>query len=121
MVYHRFRLSYFGLKNIKNLLCRIFGHRLNENPAHHWCERCGLEYGECYKPLDYWTASGISQTEEADKKSSIHFAQWTVQAYPFPDTKIIEGLPIVARSDKFGNKYTYEDLYKIYHQTPKSK
>ena len=51
MTYHKYR---FGLReNIKVFLCRTFGHRLNENPAHHWCERCKLYYGECYYPEDW--------------------------------------------------------------------
>ncbi len=129
MVYHRFRLSYFGIKNINNIVCKLFGHRLNENPAHHWCERCGLEYGECYKPLDYWTATGIIKTEEAEKQAAIRFAKWTVLAYPFADTKLIplkhkdadELTPIDARSDKFGNKFTYDELYDLYINKPKNK
>jgi hypothetical protein len=52
MNYHKYR---FGLKeNIKVLLCKIFGHRLNENPTHFWCERCGLSYESCYHPRKYF-------------------------------------------------------------------
>jgi hypothetical protein len=61
MQYHKFR---FGLKgNIKVFICRIFGHRINENPAYHWCERCGLAYEECYWPKDYFTESGLIKSE----------------------------------------------------------
>lgn len=57
MIYHRYR---FGiLKNIKVWFCRTFGHQINDNPSHHWCERCGLAYEECYFPLDYFFESGI--------------------------------------------------------------
>lgn len=52
MKYHKLR---FGLKkNLKVLICRIFGHRLNENPENHWCERCGLAYEECYFPKKWY-------------------------------------------------------------------
>ena len=52
MKYHKLR---FGLKkNIKIIVCRIFGHRINKNPKHEWCERCGLAYEECYYPLKYY-------------------------------------------------------------------
>jgi hypothetical protein len=40
-------------------MCRLFGHRLNNDPGHHWCGRCGLAYEEIYYPQDYWTKSGI--------------------------------------------------------------
>lgn len=59
MIYHKFR---FGFKaNFKVLICRIFGHRINENPAHHWCERCGLAYEEAYHGIGegYWMESGV--------------------------------------------------------------
>lgn len=57
MKYHGLR---FGIwKNVKVLFCRAFGHRINENPANHWCERCNLAYEECYYPLDWWVESGI--------------------------------------------------------------
>ena len=62
MKYHKYR---FGLKsNIKNFICRIFGHRLNENPKFHWCGRCGLAYEECYYPDDFWVDSGIVKVPE---------------------------------------------------------
>ncbi len=58
MVHHRFR---FGLKgNFKVLLCRFFGHRINNKPNHHWCERCGLAYEECYHPDDWHGKSGTN-------------------------------------------------------------
>lgn len=51
MIYHKYR---FGLKgNFKVWLCRRFGHRLNENPDHDWCERCSLAYSECYHPINW--------------------------------------------------------------------
>lgn len=65
MKYHRFR---FGIKgNIKVLICRTFGHRINENPANHWCERCGLAYEECYHHTDYYIESGIIKLNEEEK------------------------------------------------------
>lgn len=65
MKYHRlWQWRRFGLiGNIKIIICRIVGHRLNENPAHGWCERCGLAYEECYRPLDYFIESGIVKSE----------------------------------------------------------
>ena len=62
MKYHRYRFGLIG--NFKVLLCRIFGHRLNNNPGFHWCGRCGLAYEECYYPEDYWVDSGIVKVPE---------------------------------------------------------
>ena len=65
MIYHRYR---FGIKgNFKVLLCRIFGHRLNENPAFHWCERCGLYYGECYHPENWVVETGLVKLKGQEK------------------------------------------------------
>ncbi len=51
MIYHKFR---FGLIcNFKVLLCRLFGHRINNDPSVHACQRCHLVYSECYYP-DNW-------------------------------------------------------------------
>ena len=64
MIYHKYR---FGLlKNIKVFICKKFGHRINENPAYHWCERCGLAYEECYYPLDYFVQSGLVKVDEKE-------------------------------------------------------
>jgi hypothetical protein len=66
MIYHRLRFGWNPLKegnNFKVLLCRIFGHRLNEDPSYHWCGRCGLAYEECYFPKNYWEESGIVKKE----------------------------------------------------------
>ena len=52
MKYHKFRFRF--KKNIKVLICRIFGHRINNNPEFEWCERCGLAYEECYYPKNYY-------------------------------------------------------------------
>ena len=49
--HHKFR---FGIRgNFRVLICRIFGHKLNSNYEHHWCERCGLAYEEIYHPKNY--------------------------------------------------------------------
>ena len=62
MKYHKYR---FGLiRNFKVFLCKTFGHRLNEDPSHHWCGRCGLCYEECYFPDDYYIESGIVKVPE---------------------------------------------------------
>jgi len=59
LLYHRFRFGLIG--NLKVLTCRIFGHRLNNNPAYHWCERCGMVYEEIYHNIGdgYFMESGI--------------------------------------------------------------
>jgi hypothetical protein len=52
LMHHHFR---FGLKqNIKVATCRIFGHQINNNVEHKWCERCGLFYGEIYHKQEDW-------------------------------------------------------------------
>ncbi len=59
LMHHRFR---FGImKNLKVLTCRIFGHRINNKPSQHWCERCGLAYEEIYTNIGhgYFKESGI--------------------------------------------------------------
>lgn len=62
MKYHKFR---FGLwKNLKVLLCKIVGHRINDDPSNHWCERCGLAYSECYFPIPYWSESKITSRKQ---------------------------------------------------------
>lgn len=54
MKYHKIKLD----SNFFNrLICKIFGHRLNEKPQHKWCERCGLAYSEAYYPDCYYTKS----------------------------------------------------------------
>ena len=59
LLHHRFR---FGIKgNFKVLRCRIFGHRVSNDPSLHCCERCGLAYEEIYHRIKqgwYWE-SGI--------------------------------------------------------------
>lgn len=59
MIYHKFRFKSIK-ENWNVLICKIFGHRINENPAHHWCERCGLAYEEAYYPLYYYKDAGIN-------------------------------------------------------------
>lgn len=50
--YHRFR---FGLwRNIKVLVCRIFGHSVGVAPTDQCCGRCGLAYEEIYEGVDYY-------------------------------------------------------------------
>lgn len=40
--HHRFRFGLIG--NQKVLLCRIFGHRVSDDPTGFACQRCGLAY-----------------------------------------------------------------------------
>lgn len=52
LLHHHYR---FGLlKNIKVWFCRTFGHQVNNNVEHKWCQRCGLFYGEIYHKQDNW-------------------------------------------------------------------
>lgn len=52
LMYHHYR---FGLRqNIKVATCRLFGHQLNNNVDHKWCQRCGLFYGEIYHLQAGW-------------------------------------------------------------------
>lgn len=49
--HHRFRFGLIG--NLKVLLCRIFGHRVSDDPTGFACQRCRLAYEEIYSP-GYW-------------------------------------------------------------------
>lgn len=51
--HHRFRFGLIG--NLKVLLCRIFGHRVSDDPTGFTCQRCRLAYEEIYSP-GYWKA-----------------------------------------------------------------
>lgn len=51
--HHRFRFGLIG--NLKVLLCRIFGHRVSDDPTGFACQRCRLAYEEIYSP-GYWKA-----------------------------------------------------------------
>lgn len=62
MIYHRFRFGF--RKNLKVLLCRMVGHRLNEDPKLLSCERCGLAYEEAYYPLDYYVGCGLVKVDK---------------------------------------------------------
>ncbi len=37
------------------ILCRLFGHRLNDDHRKLWCGRCGLAYEEIYNGLDFYS------------------------------------------------------------------
>ena len=65
MIYHNYK---FGLRgNVSVFLCKLFGHRLNEDPKYAWCERCGLCYEECYYPKNYAEESGIIDVKRFDE------------------------------------------------------
>lgn len=49
--HHRFRFGLIG--NLKVLICRIFGHRVSDDPTGFACQRCRLAYEEIYSP-GYW-------------------------------------------------------------------
>lgn len=51
LLYHGYRFGLFG--NIKVWFCRSFGHEINEDVNHQWCNRCGLFYGEIYSNQHY--------------------------------------------------------------------
>jgi hypothetical protein len=47
--HHKFDLHRFGIiGNLKILLCKLVGHRLNEIEDHSWCGRCGYCYEDIY-------------------------------------------------------------------------
>ena len=49
MRHHKLNFKKYGLKsNINILICKLFGHRLNDNPDHPWCPRCRLCHEEIY-------------------------------------------------------------------------
>ena len=50
LLHHRFKFGLIG--NVKVLMCRILGHRLNDNIEDEWCNRCKLAYEEIYP--NYW-------------------------------------------------------------------
>jgi hypothetical protein len=56
MTYHKFNIKRFSVyKNLINLLCRLFGHKISKAPTHQCCGRCGLSFSEVYFPEhDYW-------------------------------------------------------------------
>ena len=52
LLHHNYRFGLIG--NLKVWFCRNFGHRLNNDVKHKWCEICGMYYGEIYhKQEDY--------------------------------------------------------------------
>lgn len=55
MKYHNVEITNSLGRNLRIVICRVFGHRINKFPAHHWCDRCNMAYEECYHPLDYNT------------------------------------------------------------------
>lgn len=83
MHYHTYRFSF--RKNIKVAICKIFGHRINDNPAFHWCERCGLAYEECYHPKDWWVESGIVKPEPPFRMYRYVGDGWEISNLPESD------------------------------------
>ena len=46
LMHHDYR---FGIwKNLKVWFCRTFGHKMNDNNNHGWCDRYGLAHTEIY-------------------------------------------------------------------------
>jgi len=66
MIYHRFRFGW--RQNLNVLICRIFGHKLNDDPSNLGCGRCGLAYEECYYPRDYFIESGLIKFSIKDQQ-----------------------------------------------------
>ena len=68
LIHHRFRFGIVG--NLKVVNCRMFGHKINNNPAHPWCERCGMVYEEIYQNIGegYFLESGIIDKTLFDEK-----------------------------------------------------
>ena len=52
ILYHKYRFGLIG--NFKVFICRKFGHRMNDNPEHEWCGRCGLCNTEIYHKKLKW-------------------------------------------------------------------
>jgi len=74
LLHHYFRFGVIG--NVNVLICRIFGHRVNNNPAHSSCERCGLAYQEIYykKGEGYFIESGIIDKSLFDKDGNYKYS-----------------------------------------------
>jgi len=49
-MFHRFSLQRITKLSFwkGQFLCRLFGHRVNQNGRYPWCGRCGLAYEEFY-------------------------------------------------------------------------
>jgi len=76
-------VEYHKIRSFKTFLCRVLGHRINNNPANHWCERCKLAYEEAYHPENYWEKSGIVKPEiDFTKIDNIEFADVDHSDYP---------------------------------------
>lgn len=85
MKYHRLiKPNQDWQRNLKRffprLLCLVVGHRINNEPDCHWCQRCGLAYSECYHPKDFYVnfigesrISHISISEEEIRKDAEEF------------------------------------------------
>jgi|GEM_PF-5432901 len=59
MEYHSFKLSRGLRYNIRVFICKIFGHRINDDPSDYTCGRCKLSYEDCYYPKNYYIESGL--------------------------------------------------------------
>ena len=69
MQYHNYRFGFKG--NIKVLVCKLLGHRLNDDASSAWCGRCNLAYSECYYPQNYAEASGIIDVNRYDESGCL--------------------------------------------------
>ena len=54
LLHHHYRFRHGLWQNVKIWFCRTFGHEVNTNVEHKWCERCGLFYGEIYHKPEDW-------------------------------------------------------------------
>jgi len=70
LLYHNYRFGFIG--NIRVLFCRLFGHRVSENPKYNNCSRCGLCYEEIYHDVGegWFMESGIVSKENILDKFS---------------------------------------------------
>jgi hypothetical protein len=63
LLHHRYR---FGLlRNLKVFICRTFGHQMNDNMEHEWCQRCGLCSTEIY--LKQWQELFEKERQDINK------------------------------------------------------
>jgi len=115
MIYHRFRFGF--KKNLKVLLCRIVGHRLNDDPKFQSCGRCGLAYEECYHPRDYFVESGIVKVSKAEKE--LYYAELRRTQEKFKKESfwsLFPSLRLLFISEHFFDELIYR--WRVYKRKP---
>ena len=90
-------MQYHNIRNIDTLVCRLFGHKLNNNPSNNWCGRCSLSYEEIYHPKNYYVESGIVKPV-----ISWSFKRWIEKK---------EFIALLDGEDDYGNSYEASCFY----------